>query len=330
VSSESVQAETAGAPKISVAVPASAGALRLRWLLNALEEQTLDAESWELIVGHDGLDPSVTRLVQGHPLATAGILRDAQVEAGAGPAAKRNAAWRVARGPSVLFTVPECRPPRDWVERALHAATGSAAAVVLGTIIPDPEEWRAKLAPHRRTCSVLYPGPSAGALCGVFPRPVLEQLGGFDASLPRGDGIDLVLRAEAAGVAVEAAPELSTWHAIEELSIARALRAALGARHWAELLRRHRTLRRDLALGSFPGPRQAWLPVAMVGLARSRRSTAWLVAALPWLMLGPGYLPSTPGDWARATSRLPGRFLVDLVETISLGSGLISGRRRSP
>ncbi|MDX6659127.1 MAG: hypothetical protein QOH62_3920, partial [Solirubrobacteraceae bacterium] len=40
-------------PLISVVVPSHDRPLRLRWLLNALDEQTLAREQWEVIVAHD-------------------------------------------------------------------------------------------------------------------------------------------------------------------------------------------------------------------------------------------------------------------------------------
>ena len=40
-------------PDVSVVVPSHARRLRLRWLLNALEEQTLAPERFEVIVVHD-------------------------------------------------------------------------------------------------------------------------------------------------------------------------------------------------------------------------------------------------------------------------------------
>ena len=42
--------------------------LRLLWLLNALEQQTLAADRWELIVAYDSRPPQTQQLLAEHPL----------------------------------------------------------------------------------------------------------------------------------------------------------------------------------------------------------------------------------------------------------------------
>src|SRR5947199_10221320 len=83
--------------EVSVVVPSHERVTRLRWLLNALEEQTLPRDRWELVVVHDSTD-GTEELVTTHPLARAGLLRRVRLEAGRGWACKqRNAGGRVAR-----------------------------------------------------------------------------------------------------------------------------------------------------------------------------------------------------------------------------------------
>src|SRR5919197_695207 len=91
-------------PEISVVVPSHDRPLRLRWLLNALEEQTLDRSRWEVVVAHDSAGPETEELLRTHPLAAAGVLRHLTFAPGPGPAAKRNAAWRLARAGTIVFT----------------------------------------------------------------------------------------------------------------------------------------------------------------------------------------------------------------------------------
>ena len=110
------------APEISVVVPSHDRPLRLRWLLNALEEQTLSEDRWEVIVGHDSAGPETERLLREHPLAARGVLRHATLPPGsAPPGANRNAAWRMARAPLIAFTDDDCRPPAEWLAVALAA-----------------------------------------------------------------------------------------------------------------------------------------------------------------------------------------------------------------
>ena len=62
-------------PEISVVVASHDRPVRLRWLLNALEEQTLDPARWEVVVGHDSAGPETAELLATHPLARSGRLR---------------------------------------------------------------------------------------------------------------------------------------------------------------------------------------------------------------------------------------------------------------
>ena len=62
-------------PRLSVVVPSHDRPLRLRWLLNALEEQTLPRDRWEIVVAHDSVGPETDELLSMHPLAQDGTLR---------------------------------------------------------------------------------------------------------------------------------------------------------------------------------------------------------------------------------------------------------------
>src|ERR687884_502693 len=95
-------------PELSVVVPSHERALRLRWLLNALEEQTFDRDRFEVVVIHDSRD-STEQLLQEHPLARAGVLRHRRLEPGTGtPARQRNVGWQTARAPLIAFTDDDC------------------------------------------------------------------------------------------------------------------------------------------------------------------------------------------------------------------------------
>src|SRR6476619_3211140 len=80
--------------EVSVVVPSHERPLRLRWLLNALEEQTLARSRWELVVVHDSRGEETEDLVRTHPLAAAGVLRHLRLPPGTGtPARQRNMGW---------------------------------------------------------------------------------------------------------------------------------------------------------------------------------------------------------------------------------------------
>src|SRR3954452_13853911 len=171
-------------PEISVVVASHDRPLRLRWLLNALEVQTLPADRWEIIVGHDSNGPETEELLREHPLAAAGVLRHVTLPPGsAPPGANRHAAWRLARAPVIAFTDDDCRPPEDWLERVLAAAQRHPGAIVQGATTKDPDEEAQTHASQYHSQMITPPTPWAECCNIIYPREVLERLGGFNEEM---------------------------------------------------------------------------------------------------------------------------------------------------
>jgi len=168
---------TAG-PEITVVVASHARALRLRWLLNALEEQTLERGRWELVVVHDNAGEETETLLHTHPLACDGTLRHHRLEPGTGsPSRQRNHGWRDARAPIVAFTDDDCRPDPRWLEEMLAVAAAAPGALVQGRTRPEPHESAILVAPRR-------PG-TAGILAGLSAlfRPEIGAAAALGAAL---------------------------------------------------------------------------------------------------------------------------------------------------
>lgn len=318
---------------LSVVVPSHDRPLRLRWLLNALAEQTLAPASFEVIVAHDSAGPQTDALLDAPPLP----VRTLRFEPGsAGPAQKRNAAWRAARAPHVLFTDDDCRPPRDWLAQAAAAVAQHPDAIVQGATEIDPDELVVKLhAPHARTQVVeLVDGePSIWAqTCNIaYPRTVLAECGGFDDALPvaAGEDTDLAWRARERGVAMVGAPAMVTYHCVEPASLAARARESWRWQHLPYLTRKHPAIR-----GSYAGRGYFWKPqhvrvpflLAALGLLAARRPVRALACVLPWAA---GSLPSYGSGWrgrARAVSELPSHAVLDVVEVVALARGSVRHR----
>ncbi|HEX6391289.1 MAG TPA: glycosyltransferase [Solirubrobacteraceae bacterium] len=319
-------------PDISVCVPSHDRPLRLRWLLNALEEQTLDRDRFEVVVAHDSAGPETEELLTTHPLAKAGVLRHLTFAPGPGPAQKRNAAWRAARAPLVVFTDDDCRPPAEWLERALDAAHSHPGAIVQGATAVDPDEEVVRLhAPHARFQVVDPPVIWAQTCNIVYPRDVLEACGGFDEALPvaAGEDTDLALRARAAGTPYVGAPEVLTYHAVEPASLVVRAREVWRWQHLPYLARRHPQVREPMPLRIFWKRTHARLPLMLAGalLIARRRPLLGLLLALPWVAESLPAYGRSPRGILRALSELPGHALIDLVEFAALVRG--SARHRS-
>jgi GT2 family glycosyltransferase len=314
-------------PEISVVVASHDRPVRLRWLLNALEEQTLDPARWDVVVGHDSHGPETADLLATHPLARSGRLRHVALSPGsAPPGANRNAALRLVRADAVLFTDDDCRPPATWLERALAAARRHTGAVVQGTTRPDPDEINLARAPHHETQDITPPVAWAQTCNIVYPRALIERVGGFDEEVLVGEDTDLAMRARSAGAAYVAAPDVVTYHAVHAAPLPRRLRGAWRWRDLPRLVKRHPALRREFTLGIFWKPTHAWLGPAVCGLALARRRRGAALLVLPWVAHAlPDYGPSLRGR-LRALSELPLAGTVDVAEVAALASGSLRHR----
>jgi GT2 family glycosyltransferase len=309
-------------PEIAVAVASHERPLRLLWLLNALEEQTLERRRWEVVVAHDSGPGSQTeRILAEHPLAAAGVLRHVTLSRHGGPAEVRNAAWRATVAPLVAFTDDDCRPPPDWLAAALDAARAAPGAVVQGATRPDPDEAALLRAARARSVTIDPPSWQAQTCNIVYPREVLERAGGFDEQampLCAGEDTELFWRS---GARLVPAPEAVTFHAVEPMSLRGRVAYAWRWRQLPGLVARHPQLRRRAELGVFWKRRHARFLLAVAALASRRPALAlpWALAALP------SYGSGARGR-ARALSELPGQALVDAVEVTGLALGSVRHR----
>jgi GT2 family glycosyltransferase len=318
------------APAISVVVPSHERRLRLRWLLNALEAQTLAGERWEVVVVHDYDDRDTQDTLDRHPLAAAGRLRHVRIEPGTGSAARqRNLGWRAARAPLIAFTDDDCRPDAGWLEQLLAVAELHPGAVVQGQTVSDPLEVDVYASPHYRTVQEFDPPGRFAQTCNIlYPRELLERIGGFDEGIraPAGEDLDLNLRARAAGADYVGAVDALVYHCVEGYTLIGALRLA---RKWGEiaaLVKRHPELRRTYPLRIFWRATHLRLVLAALGLGSMRRHPALGVLALPYLDYALRQRGTRPRARLASAIELPGRVVVDAAEVGILVRGSIRNR----
>jgi hypothetical protein len=308
-------------PEIAVVVVAGERALRLLWLLNALEDQAGGPARFEAIVvappGRRDAD------VEAHPLVARGTARFVDAPS-ASPAVARNLGWRAAGAPLVAFVDEDTRPGGDWIDRALAHAAARPGAVVAGALASDPLEGARLHAPLHDTRWADAGEPFAPLAGSVWPRSVLEGLGGLDETAPDEDAAtaDLLARAAGRGTEVAAAPDLVLYDSVRILRPRAAMRslAATGGLPWA--IRRHPSLRADLALRVFRRRSHAALAVALAGAALAPRRPALAALALPWALATVRGLPP-----AAMPARLVRRGLREAAEMVVLAAG--SARHRA-
>jgi hypothetical protein len=302
--------------------------LRLRWLLNALEEQTLERGRFEVVVCHDSRDPSTESLLGTHPLAVDGTLHHVRLAAGgAPPGLQRNRGWRLASAPLIAFTDDDCRPPPQWLECALDAARRHPGAIIQGRTRPDPDELSiAQHAPHARSQTIDPPVPWAQTCNIVYPRDLLQRLGGFDERMQAGEDAELGQRATAAGAPLIGAPHALMFHAVHARGLTGTLRTLPRWQHLAGLVKRHPGLRQSFAAGLFWRDTHGLMLLAIGGAALVRRRPAAAALALPWALRAAPSYGTSPRGRLRAVSELPGRAVLDLAEIGVLVQGSVRYR----
>ena len=311
---------------VSVVVPSHARRLRLLWLLHALEEQTL-RESWEVVVVHDYDAATAERILDRHPLAASGRLRHRAIAPGTGsPARQRNLGWRMARGRSVAFTDDDCRPEPEWLDRLLASVRDPARDVVQGATRPDPLERHVLAAPHVRTLLVEPPNPFAQTCNILYPRALLERLGGFDERAISGEDVGLARRARAAGSPIVGARRAIVNHAVESHTLPGIVRQNLKWRHLAYLVKRHPEVRADLVLRVFWDRDHLATTAALAGLAASRRRRAAALLALPYVVRAAARRGDGARNRATALAELPGQAVRQAAEVAGLAAGSLRHR----
>jgi glycosyltransferase involved in cell wall biosynthesis len=171
-------------PRISVVIPTYHRPDLLLRCLNAVLDQSMAPDSYEIIVADDGHDDDTQRAVTeiARDLGSVGNLRYLRPPTGRGPGVARNAGWRAARGELIAFTDDDTVPDSNWLdegERALRAQPDLVALCGRVTV-PMPH------APtdHARMTEGLSSAEFVTANAFVW-RWALEKVNGFDERFTR-------------------------------------------------------------------------------------------------------------------------------------------------
>jgi glycosyltransferase involved in cell wall biosynthesis len=166
-------------PRISVVVPTYRRPDLLARCLNALFEQTLAADAYEIVVVDDGRSEE-TRLRCEQFAARAASAQGPRLhyvvpDGTRGPAGARNSGWRRAHGALIAFTDDDTLPDRDWLRQGEAAMTSGRVAVWGRVHVPLPEE----MTDNARNTAGLENAVFVTANAFVR-RAALETVGGFD------------------------------------------------------------------------------------------------------------------------------------------------------
>ena len=273
-------------PTVAVVIPTHNRPELLRRCLQALTLQTRAPDA--VIVVDDHSSPPAAAVVG--EFAHWPPLELLVSDRTSGPGQARDRAWRRTSADYIAFTDDDCRPSSGWVAALMSGA--APRHIVVGRVQPDPQDGAPSSVLDRSmlvdsddgrfsTCNVLY------------PRALLEELGGFDADfpLPYGEDTDLGQRALEAGATSSFAADALVEHAMHHLTLRNAVRDRLRLREMPQLVRRHPHLRYATCSGRFVRDSHrsllfgiaglGVLPLGRFGLRSSRRWIDDAIARVP-------------------------------------------------
>lgn len=211
----------AAAPRLSVVVPTYRRPALLSRCLEALLNQTLPGDAFEVLVVDDGQSAdtqSACEQMAARARAQGGpsifYLRPHGTR---GPAGARNRGWRAARGRLIAFTDDDTLPDRDWLRQGELAMAAAHRVAVWGRVrVPLPEA----LTDNARNTAGLENAVFVTANAFVR-RECLEAVGGFDERYLRAwrEDTDLYFALIARWPqedAVAAAPEALVLHPVRD------------------------------------------------------------------------------------------------------------------
>lgn len=302
-------------PLVSVAVSTHNRCTSLLRLLGALEQQTLDADRFEVVVVDDASSDDTAKTLADFDPRSSLRLRTLRLDRNRGQAVGRNEAWRNARAPVIAFTDDDCTPTTSWLEEGLTELR-KGPGIVIGATQPDPAQ-RHLLDPLARTVRVTE--ASRAPTCNAFYLASdLETVGGFDETFgaTAGEDTDLAWRIqEQLGRELRFSEPALVHHDVRPRSLAQALREAHRWEGIARVVARHPELARKSWWygGYFLRPSHPWALLAASGLALAIFVPPTLLLTWPWLRKH--VLRGRPGlGWVGRLRYAPALLIIDLHE----------------
>jgi glycosyltransferase involved in cell wall biosynthesis len=203
-------------PRLSIIIPTYNRPERLSKCLSALAYQSVDADSWEVVVVNDGgIDVSDSRK------EWEGRLNIVLLEqANKGPASARNLGAERARGHILAFMDDDCAAETDWVASILQNAKpgeligGKVRNILNKNIYSETCQTLIDYLYERldRTTDMFF---TSNNMC--IHAEDFQRIGGFDTGFRTSAGEDreFCVRARQSGISLRWEPEIRIGHAHE-------------------------------------------------------------------------------------------------------------------
>lgn len=258
----------ANVPACSVVIPTYQRPEALEHCLQALFNQSLALDRFEVIVVDDALSDATQAQVQALARTRNGLprVRYLRPAPGArGPAAARNAGWRAALAPIVAFTDDDALPWPHWLAEGLRALASLDIDAAAGrVVVPLPD----RPTDGERNTAGLDGAEFVTANCFVR-RAALRETGGFDERFTRPwrEDSDLYFTLLERHARVVSAPAALVLHPPRRVEVGANLRAHRNLFFDALLYKKHPRLYRKKIAAAPPLSYYATVAAAAFGLA---------------------------------------------------------------
>lgn len=167
-------------PRYSVVIPVRNGEDVISACLEALADQSVGAEAYEVLVVDDKSTDGTAAVVEKFANERVRLIAGE----GRGPAAARNLGASQARGEILLFTDADCEPKPDWIEKLTAPLEDPAISGTRGLYDCKQPEWTARFAQleYEQKYQILakdefvdFVDTSAAA----YRKSIFEEFGGF-------------------------------------------------------------------------------------------------------------------------------------------------------
>jgi cellulose synthase/poly-beta-1,6-N-acetylglucosamine synthase-like glycosyltransferase len=222
--------------KYSIIVPAYQAEMTLPQCLAALQDQTLDRATYEIIVVDDGSTDDTANVAE-HALSPANrVIRASH----GGPGHARNIGARAACGEVLVFTDADCEPVHDWLAQITAPFSDTSVCGVKGAYRTRQksliarfvqQEYQDKYDRLARQATIDFVDTYSAA----YRREVFEAVGGFNPALIMDEDQELSFRLAARGYKLIFARHAIVCHQ-HVTSLWRYARRKFGVGYWKALV----------------------------------------------------------------------------------------------
>lgn len=330
-------------PLATVIVPVYNGATTIERCLNALAEQTMAPERYEIVVVNDGsVDNTagvITAWAQAHPQIRCRLVD----QKNQGPAAARNHGAQVAQSDLLLFTDADCAPRPDWIAVMGAAFADESVIGAKGAYLTQQQGLAPRFvqAEYEDRYDRMRDQPQIDFIdtySAGYRREIFLANGGFDTTFTTASVEDqeFSFRLAQKGYRLIFVPEARVYH-LHDDDLREYGRRKYYIGYWKALLARWHPERlvqdshtpqvlkiQILLLGAMVG----LLPLALLGMLWAPLQWAWLLIGGAFVTFVLSALPFlrklARHSWALTCYGVP----MLLVRALALGSGFVMGTVR--